>query len=79
VPVNRLLAGVRARFASAATGALGRNHPGDDLHSLRRVPVRSSDPLPFFQAKLTGDLWAERSYGRIVDAAKAAQKLARRA
>jgi peptidoglycan/xylan/chitin deacetylase (PgdA/CDA1 family) len=78
VAAPRLLPLVRERFRSAATGIVGRNHPGGDRHSLCRVPVRSSDPLPFFQAKLTGDLWAERSYERIVDAAKAARKLARR-
>jgi hypothetical protein len=70
VPVpeaRRLLA---ARFRSAATGHVGRNHPGQDLLALHRVPVRATDPLAFFQAKLSGDLRPEQTYERIVGAAK---------
>ncbi len=61
---------VRARFRSAATGRVGRNRPGDDPYRLRRVPVRRTDPPEFFQAKLTGQLRAERTYGALVSAAK---------
>jgi len=75
VPVPRLLAPVRERFRSAATGAIGRNRAGDDPYALRRVPVRATDPLSFFEAKLSGNLWAERSYDGIVTAAKTARKL----
>jgi peptidoglycan/xylan/chitin deacetylase (PgdA/CDA1 family) len=63
---------VRERFATAATGAIGLNRPGDDLLLLRRIPVRRSDPIEFFRAKLTGGLGPERAYGAIVWVAKAA-------
>jgi peptidoglycan/xylan/chitin deacetylase (PgdA/CDA1 family) len=76
-PVPALLCDVRARFRSAATGALGRNQPGCDLHALARVPVRASDPLSFFRAKLAGALRAERAYATIVGAAKAARSATR--
>jgi hypothetical protein len=39
---------------------------------LRRVPVRRTDPLEFFRAKLSGQLRAERAYQRLVAAAKLA-------
>jgi hypothetical protein len=39
---------------------------------LRRVPVRRTDPLEFFQAKLTGQLLPERAYGALVTTAKKA-------
>jgi hypothetical protein len=39
------------------------------------VPVRASDPLPFFRAKLTGNLGPERAYARIVSTAKAGRRL----
>lgn len=78
VPVPALLPAVRERFRSAATGDLGRNLPGGDRHALRRVPVRSSDPLPFFRAKLTGNLGPERAYARLVQAAKVASRVAGR-
>lgn len=61
---------LRERFRSAATGELGRNRPGDDPLRLRRVPVRRTDPLAFFEAKLTGRLLPERVYGAAVAAAK---------
>jgi hypothetical protein len=77
VPVASLLPDVRTRFRSAATGELGRNLPDVDRHALRRVPVRSTDPLSFFRAKLAGDLWPERAYARLVGAAKAARGAAR--
>ncbi len=68
VPAQRRV--IAARFDTAATGQLGRNLPGDDLLALRRVPVRGSDPVEFFRAKLTGALRAERAYGAVVGAAK---------
>jgi peptidoglycan/xylan/chitin deacetylase (PgdA/CDA1 family) len=70
VPVPRLEPALRARFRSSATGRLGRNLPGQDLHRLARVPVRGSDPIAFFCAKLTGGLAPERAYQAIVGAAK---------
>jgi peptidoglycan/xylan/chitin deacetylase (PgdA/CDA1 family) len=66
-PMEPLL---RERFRSAVTGEVGRNVAGADLMRLRRVPVRGSDPIEFFQAKLTGALRAERLYGATVTAAK---------
>lgn len=59
-----------ARFRSAATGRLGRNLPGGDPMTLRRIPVRRSDPIEFFRAKLVGRLGPERAYGAAVTAAK---------
>ena len=61
---------LRSRFRSAALGDVGRNHPGDDPLRLRRVPVRGTDPLSFFAAKLTGRLLPERAYGAVVAGAK---------
>ena len=60
------------RFATCATGELGRNLPGADPLRFTRVPVRRTDPLPFFRAKLRGDLLPERLYGRVVSTAKGA-------
>jgi hypothetical protein len=71
VAVPHMEPALRHRFRSAATGHLGRTHPGDDLMRLRRVPVRGSDPLPFFEAKLSGSLLPERAYDLIVRSAKA--------
>ncbi|HEU5149616.1 MAG TPA: polysaccharide deacetylase family protein [Iamia sp.] len=70
IPVPALEPALRARFRSAVTGELGRNLPGVDPLRLRRVPVRGSDPLEFFAAKLTGRLGPERAYGAIVTVAK---------
>lgn len=78
VPVPALLPAVRERFRSAATGELGRNLPDGNRHALARVPVRASDPLPFFRAKLTGDLGPERAYAGMVRAAKAVRRVGRR-
>lgn len=75
VPVSSLLPAVRDRFRSAATGRLGRNLPDVDRHALRRVPVRASDPLPFFEAKLVGDLLPERSYSGLAEMAKRTMRL----
>jgi hypothetical protein len=66
-PARQLL---EVRFRSAATGVVGRNHPGQDLLDLMRIPVRGTDPLEFFRAKLTGGLWPERMYERIVRVGK---------
>lgn len=70
IPVPALEPALRTRFRSAATGELGRNLPGDDPLRLRRVPVRGSDPIEFFAAKLTGRLGPERTYAALVSAAK---------
>ncbi len=70
VPVPAMVPQLAERFRSAATGIVGRNLPGTDRLLLERVPVRASDPLPFFAAKLTGGLGPERAYGRIVAGAK---------
>lgn len=78
VEVPALLPAVRERFRSAATGALGRNEPTQDRSSLRRVPVRRTDPIGFFEAKLRGDLWAERAYAQLVRGAKATTATVRR-
>ena len=78
VPAPHLLPAVRERFRSAATGALGRNLPDVDRHALRRVPVRRTDPLRFFEAKLSGNLLPERAYGGLVNVAKAGKRLVAR-
>jgi peptidoglycan/xylan/chitin deacetylase (PgdA/CDA1 family) len=70
VPVAAARDLLAARFRSAATGHVGRNHPGDDLLRLARVPVRGTDPLSFFRAKLTGGLGPERAYERLVQVGK---------
>lgn len=72
VPVTAMEPELRARFRSTTTGEVGRNHPGVDFHRLRRVPVRASDPLGFFRAKVGGSLRAERVYGGAVTVAKRA-------
>jgi hypothetical protein len=72
VPVPGMEPALRSRFDTAATGQLGRNLPGADPLRLRRVPVRRTDPLEFFRAKLTGGLLAERMYAGIVAGAKKA-------
>jgi peptidoglycan/xylan/chitin deacetylase (PgdA/CDA1 family) len=68
VPAARPL--LAERFRSATTGRIGRIHPGADLLSLPRIPVRGSDPIEFFQAKVTGSLRPELTYERIVRTAK---------
>ena len=70
IPVPRLAAELRERFRTCATGQLGRNQPGTDPLLWQRVPVRQTDPIGFFRAKLRGDLLPERLYGGIVAAAK---------
>jgi peptidoglycan/xylan/chitin deacetylase (PgdA/CDA1 family) len=70
VPVPAMETSLRERFRSAATGQLGRNLPATDLMRLNRVPVRGSDPLDFFAAKLGGHLLSERVYAGLVTAAK---------
>lgn len=63
---------LRSRFRSAVTGRLGRNLPQVDPLRLNRLPVRASDPLPFFEAKVFGSLAPERAYAAVVGAAKRA-------
>ena len=70
VPVSDAVPLLEARFRSAATGIAGRNQPMTDRLQLHRVPVRGTDPLPFFRMKLRGGLGAERSYEWLVGAAK---------
>lgn len=75
IPVPEVEPELAARFRSSSTGMLGRNESTTDRHRLRRIPVRQSDPLPFFEAKLSGGLRAERLYGAIVGAAKAPRRV----
>lgn len=70
VDVAPMHGALQARFRSAATGRLGRNLPGYDPMTLRRIPVRRSDPIEFFRAKLTGRLLPERAYDVAVRVAK---------
>lgn len=70
IPVPAMEPALRSRFRTAVTGDLGRNRPGVDPLRLRRVPVRGTDPLPFFAAKVHGSLLPERLYGGLVAAAK---------
>ena len=72
IEVPSARAELAARFRSAATGRVGRNEPGGDPLALRRVPVRRTDPLPFFRAKLAGRLGPERAYETAVRWAKRA-------
>lgn len=67
----RIEPALRARFRTAATGRVGRNSPSADLHRLCRIPVRRTDPIEFFRAKLGGGLVPERTYASVVAAAKA--------
>jgi hypothetical protein len=70
IEVPALRAALSARFRSAATGRLGRNQPGCDQLALRRLPVRRSDPIEFFAAKVGGSLVPERAYDLVVRTAK---------
>lgn len=72
VPVPHLEPELRRRFRTVSTGVVGRNLPGCDPMRLRRVPVRQTDPMAFFRAKLTGRLIPERTYGAMVATAKRA-------
>jgi peptidoglycan/xylan/chitin deacetylase (PgdA/CDA1 family) len=78
IEVPSLLPAVRARFRSAATGALGRNDLERDRWALCRVPVRRTDPMAFFSAKLQGNLGPEQTYAGLVLAAKRAMGWVRR-
>ncbi|GJF31993.1 hypothetical protein KNE206_46930 [Kitasatospora sp. NE20-6] len=71
VPVPHMAVALRARFRTAATGEVGRNLPGSDPARFCRVPVRRTDPIDFYRAKLHGRLVPERAYARIVATAKA--------
>lgn len=70
VEVPAMRAALQARFRSVATGRIGRNRVGADPLALRRLPVRRSDPLSFFRAKLNDPLLAEPAYDVVVRAAK---------
>lgn len=78
VDVATMRADLGARFRSAATGRTGRNRPGTDRLALRRVPVRRTDPIEFFRAKVDGGLAAERTYAAVVATAKALRRAVRR-
>lgn len=71
LPVPRMEPALRHRFRSAATGRLGTNTGGVDLMRLERIPVRRTDPVEFFAAKLAGRLLPERAYAGAVAVAKA--------
>ncbi|GAA2751641.1 polysaccharide deacetylase family protein [Kitasatospora cinereorecta] len=71
VPVPHMEHALRARFRTSATGQVGRNLPGQDPARFLRVPVRRTDPIDFFRAKLYGRLVPERAYAGIVATAKA--------
>ena len=75
VVVPRMESALRERFRSSSTGILGRNDPSTDPARLKRIPVRQSDPIEFFEAKLTGTLRAERLYAGLVSAAKTPGRL----
>ena len=71
VPVPELAPELAARFRTCATGEVGRNEPGAaDPLRWARIPVRRSDPLAFFEAKLRGRLLPERIYAQVVAGAK---------
>lgn len=70
VPVPAMRDAVAARFESAATGRVGRHRPGDDPLALSRIPVRRTDPLPYFRAVVSGGLAPARTYDRTVRLAK---------
>lgn len=61
---------LRERFRSVVTGTVGRCNSGSDPTRLPRVPVRASDPIDFFRAKLGGSLGPERAYELVVAGAK---------
>jgi peptidoglycan/xylan/chitin deacetylase (PgdA/CDA1 family) len=70
VEVPELRDELAGRFRSVATGEPGRLGPGGDASRLPRVPVRGSDPLRFFRAKLGAHLGPERAYAGMVSTAK---------
>lgn len=72
VPVPSMEPELAKRFVTCATGKLGRNLPTTDPVRYLRVPVRRTDPIGFFRAKLRGNLLPERTYGALVAAAKRA-------
>jgi hypothetical protein len=72
IPVPEMEPALRGRYRSAVTGELGRNLPGTDPMRMRRVPVRRTDPIEFFRAKLVGGLGPERTYAAVVSLAKKA-------
>jgi peptidoglycan/xylan/chitin deacetylase (PgdA/CDA1 family) len=72
IRVPRLEYELSRRFRTAVTGEVGRNLSGQNFMRLRRVPVRNTDPLPYFRAKLTGRLGPERAYDALVVTAKRA-------
>jgi hypothetical protein len=72
IPVPAMETALRARYRTAVTGAVGRNVPGVDPMRWSRVPVRRTDPVEFFRAKLVGRLGPERAYASLVAMAKKA-------
>jgi peptidoglycan/xylan/chitin deacetylase (PgdA/CDA1 family) len=72
IPVPDMESELRRRFRSATTGELGRCLPATDRILVPRIPVRRTDPIEFFRAKLSGSLLPERAYSAIVSVAKRA-------
>lgn len=70
IPVPRMTSALADRFRTAATGEVGRNDRSVDPMAWRRVPVRGSDPLSFFAAKLGGRLTGERTYAALASSVK---------
>lgn len=70
LPVPEMEDELRRRYRSVSTGLLGRNLPDVDRMRLCRVPVRGTDPVGFFEAKLRGGLGPEKAYAEVVKAAK---------
>jgi hypothetical protein len=72
VAVTAMEPALRSRFPSAVTAEVGRNRASINAHPLPRVPVRASDLVEFFAAKLAGRLIPERTYNTVVAVAKRA-------
>jgi peptidoglycan/xylan/chitin deacetylase (PgdA/CDA1 family) len=72
IPVPAMGPELRERFRTCATGQLGRNVQGTNPLHYTRIPVRRTDPIEFFRAKLDGGLLPEKAYAAIVAAAKKA-------
>lgn len=74
IPVPDLVPELGHRFRTLATGRPGRFAPGGDPLAVPRVPVRATDPLEFFVAKLGGSLLPERAYAALASMAKSLRR-----